>query len=211
MSTCRASCATAFRPEPERTRQHVRLEDRLEHDLHRGLHDPVPNRRNRQRPLLRRTRLRDKTRRAGSGRYRPCLSSSANSSSSRDTPYSSTSAMVTRSMPGAPRWRAPHPTPATGHLCGRSCPPARETVARDRPWPPGTAHAARHEPDPQGDPEAAGLAETALTGHLQDSITHRRSSGPSLTGGCVVRSAQAVLRPPPTPTRHTTHFPEYRL
>ena len=36
---------------------------------------------------------------------------------------------------------------------------------------------------------------------------HRRSSGPSLTGGCVVRSAQAVLRPPPTPTRLDTHFP----
>src|SRR5205085_57244 len=28
-----------------------------------------------------------------------------------------------------------------------------------------------------------------------------RSSGPSLTGGSVVRSAQPVLRPPPTPTR----------
>jgi hypothetical protein len=37
--------------------------------------------------------------------------------------------------------------------------------------------------------------------------THRRSSGPSLTGGCVVRSAQPVLRPPPTPTRPATHFP----
>src|SRR6266581_4111581 len=36
-------------------------------------------------------------------------------------------------------------------------------------------------------------------------VTHERSSGPSLTGGSVVRSAQAVLRPPPTPTRHTTH------
>jgi hypothetical protein len=32
-------------------------------------------------------------------------------------------------------------------------------------------------------------------------VTHERSSGPSLTGGSVVRSAQAVLRPPPTPTR----------
>src|SRR5882672_1030310 len=31
--------------------------------------------------------------------------------------------------------------------------------------------------------------------------THRRSSGPSLTGGCVVRPAQAVLWPPPTPFR----------
>ena len=36
---------------------------------------------------------------------------------------------------------------------------------------------------------------------------HRRSRGPSLTGGCVVRPARAVLRPPPTPTRHDTHFP----
>jgi hypothetical protein len=39
----------------------ARLEDRLEHDLHRGLHDPIPNRRDRQRPALPRTgRLRDK-------------------------------------------------------------------------------------------------------------------------------------------------------
>src|SRR5215831_3162347 len=37
--------------------------------------------------------------------------------------------------------------------------------------------------------------------------THRRSSGPSLTGGCVVRPAPAVLRPPPTPFRLTIHFP----
>ena len=36
---------------------------------------------------------------------------------------------------------------------------------------------------------------------------HRRSSGPSLTAGYVVRSAQAVLRPPPTPTRPAIHFP----
>jgi hypothetical protein len=28
----------------------------------------------------------------------------------------------------------------------------RETVARDRPWPPGKAHAARHGPDPHGIP-----------------------------------------------------------
>ena len=48
-----------LRAEPETARQEIRLEDRLEHDLHRGLHDPVTNRRNRQRPLLarRRTRL----------------------------------------------------------------------------------------------------------------------------------------------------------
>jgi hypothetical protein len=43
------------------------------------------------------------TRRAGSGRHRPSFRSAASSSSSRSTPYSSTSAMVCRSMPAAPR------------------------------------------------------------------------------------------------------------
>jgi hypothetical protein len=37
--------------------------------------------------------------------------------------------------------------------------------------------------------------------------THGRSSGPSLTAGFVVPSAQAVLRPPPTPTRPAIPFP----
>src|SRR5664279_4675758 len=44
-------------------------------------------------------------------------------------------------------------------------------------------------------------------GSSKTSTTHRRSSGPSLTGGCDVRSAPAVLRPPPTPTRRNVHFP----
>jgi hypothetical protein len=39
-------------PKPERTRQEVRLEDRLEHDPRRGLHDTIANRRDRQRPPL---------------------------------------------------------------------------------------------------------------------------------------------------------------
>lgn len=47
----------ALGPEPEKARQHVRLEDRLEHDLQRRLHDAVTNRRNRQGPLLRRAGL----------------------------------------------------------------------------------------------------------------------------------------------------------
>jgi hypothetical protein len=45
------------------------------------------------------------TRRAGSGRHLPPFRSAANSSSSRDTPYSSTSAMVLQSMPATPRLR----------------------------------------------------------------------------------------------------------
>ena len=40
------------RAEPEAARPQARLEDRLKHDLQRGLHDPVPNRRDRKRPVL---------------------------------------------------------------------------------------------------------------------------------------------------------------
>src|SRR5688500_2131920 len=34
-------------------------------------------------------------------------------------------------------------------------------------------------------------------------VPHERSTGPSLAAGSVVPSAQAVVRPPPTPTRLT--------
>src|SRR5690348_6937504 len=81
---------------------------------------------------------------------------------------------------------------------------------------PGSALAARYSAcckartgsagTPRPDPCAAGLAETALTGPSNTDTAHRRSSGPSLTGGYVVRSAQPVLRPPPTPTRPAIHF-----
>ena len=75
MSTCRASCADAPRAEPETARQHVGFEDRLEHDLHRRLHDPVTHRRDRQRPLFALPGLGMNTRRAGSGRYLPSFRS----------------------------------------------------------------------------------------------------------------------------------------
>lgn len=56
-------------------------------------------------------------------------------------------------------------------------------------------------------PEAAELAETALTGLLQTSTTHRRSSGPFPQQRLGCPQAPAVLRPPPTPTRRGVHFP----
>jgi hypothetical protein len=53
--------------------------------------------------------------------------------------------------------------------------------------------------------------DVALTGPSL-CVTRGRSSGPSLAAGSVVPSAQAVLRPPPTPSRHALHFPaEHRL
>src|SRR5437764_12433804 len=44
--------------------------------------------------------------------------------------------------------------------------------------------------------------DVALTGPSL-CVTRERSSGPSLTAGSVVPSAQAVIRPPPTPSRPT--------
>ena len=47
------------RAEPETARQKIGLEDRLEHDLHRGRHDTVTDRGNRQRSLFARPRFGD--------------------------------------------------------------------------------------------------------------------------------------------------------
>jgi hypothetical protein len=92
------------------------------------------------------------TRRVGNGRWRRSFDSVANSSSSRATPYSSTSANVVLSMPGAPLLRrtathARHKTSLRKTLSRNAW-----NDARDRPWPPGTAHAARHEPGPEWTP-----------------------------------------------------------
>ena len=149
------------------------------------------------------------TRRAGSGRYLPSLSSAATSSSSRATPYSSTSARVVLSMPGCavvPAHRDPRPPQDV---------PAVDLVSQRVEPSPGIGLGRPVQRMLQGTDRirdsnvssTAGLATRALTEPLPTDATHRRSSGPSLTDGCVVRPAQPVLRPPPTPTRHATHFP----
>jgi hypothetical protein len=82
---------------------------------------------------------------------------------------------------------------------------------------PGSALAARYSAcckartgsagTPRPDPDAAGLALTALTGPLLGNTAHRRSSGPSPHRRLCCPAAQPVLRPPPTPTRPAIHFP----
>src|SRR5258707_1844698 len=123
------------------------------------------------------------TRRAGSGRYRPSLSSQASSPSSRVTPYSSTPARVTLSMPGAPLFAR-----TATHARHRTS--LRQTLSYSA-WNirPGSALAAGYSAcckartgsagTPRTDPFAAGLAETALTGPSKTDAAHRRSSGPS--------------------------------
>jgi len=86
--------------------------------------------------------------------------------------------------------------------CDGPCRGARETVVRAPPWPPGTARVAALGPVVH----QRSSHTSALTG-LSPHVAHERSSGPSLTDGCVVRTAQAVLRPPPTPSLQSVHFP----
>src|SRR5215471_15017034 len=57
------------------------------------------------------------------------------------------------------------------------------------------------------DPDAAGLALTALTGPLLTTLRTDEAAALPITGGSAVRPAQPVLRPPPTPTRPAIHFP----
>ena len=102
----------------------------------------------------------------------------------------------TRTPRRRPRWSrqcparrccgAPRPTPATGHLCGRPCPAAHETVVPDRPWPTGKAHAARRGPDPPRTPASGGTSRIG---------THRAPAFPDLrvNEAAALPSPQVVL------------------
>jgi hypothetical protein len=62
-----------------------------------------------------------------------------------------------------------------------------ETVAPDRPGPTGTACAARREPDPPGTRSGGTSQIGTPPGTSFPDTPRERSSGPSLTAGCVVR------------------------
>src|SRR5204862_628978 len=143
-------------------------------------------------------------RRAGSGRYILPCSSLASSSSSRATPYCSTWARVVLSMPGAPLSRR-----TTAHARHKTS--LQQTLSYSA-WNlrPGSALAARYSAcckartgsagTPRPDPDAAGLALLALTGPLLHLTRTDEAAALPIAGGSVVRPAQPVLRPPPTPT-----------
>lgn len=99
------------------------------------------------------------------------------------------------------------------HRLAGSVPPAslrlRPQPRRERLVTTETLHdqLPGHRPGPPHPHDQAPPKHRHSPGTSNYRNTHRRSSGPSLTAGCVVRSVQAVLRPPPTPTRPTIHFP----
>src|SRR6185312_2106121 len=196
---------TTFRTEPERARQHVRLEHRLQHDLHRGLHYPVTNRRNRQRPRLAlHARFRDEH---PPGRKRPIPP--LPQFVSHLIEQSDHSVLLDLGQGDAVDARCTL-------VCAHRDPPtpqdvsAKDLVPQRMKPSPGIGLGRPVQRMLQGTNRICGnKSRSGGTSHvdthraLPNSNTHRRSSGPSLTGGYVVRSAQAVLRPPPTPTRHT--------
>jgi len=127
------------------------------------------------------------------------------------TPYSSTPARVILSMPGAPLFRR-----TAAHARHKTS--LRRTLSYSA-WNlrPGSALAARYSACCKArtgsagtlrpDPEAAGLALAALTGPLLHTTRTDEAAALPITGGSVIRPAQPVLRPPPTPTRPAVHFP----
>ena len=204
MSTCRASCAERFGRNPElhgkkpasKTGSSTiftaacTIRSRTA-GIDSGLISSVPG-------------LGISTRRAAIGRYLLSRSPLASSPGSRATPYSSTWARVVLSMPGAPLFRR-----TVTRACQRT---SLRTILSASAWNlrPGSALAARYSACCKArtgsagtlpaNPEAAELAMTALTGPLLEDAAHRRSSGPSLTAGCVVlrlsRYYGRLRRPP---------------
>ncbi len=175
------------RAEPETARQEVRLENRLKHDLASGLHNVVPDRKIRQRPQPAHPGFGIITRGAGSGRYRPCLSSAARSSSraypaSRHQPR----------WPGRCRQRrcsgAFLATRAPGRLCGGLVQQRAEPSSGICPGRPvlrvlqGThrllharaPRAPRAPASPGTPPRSQRLREPAAHGNLATALCHRR-------------------------------------
>jgi len=125
-----------------------------EHDLHRGLHDPVTHRRNRQRTQLPT---------AGLGYEHPTRRRRAPSADLqiRDQLIQQPGHPVlldigdARPVDTGRAAIAAHinPRPLQDVPAIDLVAKARGTFARDRPWPPGKAHAARHEPGPSQTPK----------------------------------------------------------
>src|SRR6266540_3769229 len=196
----------ASRAKPERALEEVGLEDRLDRRLQRRLHDPVADSGDRKRPLLRRTGLRDEdpARRQRSIALRPQIRGQ----------------LVEQPLdPVLLDLREGDPVDA-----------GRATIgAHQRPRPLQDVPAMdfvveRVEPSPGvglGRPVERPLqfSDSILLGgasHLWHSpalpCTRRTNEVAALpiAPGSVVPQAQAVLRPPPTPSRHATRFPAQR-
>ena len=198
----------ALRAEPERARQKIRFEDRLEHDLHRGLHDPVADSRNRQWPAFPGPRLRDEH---PPGRQRPERSRLQLRFQLTEQPgnpvlldggqgglIDARSAVVAAHLAPRPLQDVPaadlviqRVESSSGIGLGR--PVERMLQGTDR---------VERAPDAKGGTSHDGTHRPLLANLRAD-----EAAALPITGGYVVRPARSVLRPPPTPSRLAAHFP----
>ena len=198
----------SVRTESERARQKPRLEDRLNDDLHCGLHDPVAHRGDRQRPPLAAAGLRDED---PAGRKRTVAA----------VPKPTPKIIEQHAHPGLLDVGDGGPVDAGGTAVAAHLPPrplqdvsARDLVKERVEASVGVGLGRPVERSLQITDviPLGGPSHNRHSPAFPCTQTHGRSSGPSLTRGYVVRRAQAVLRPPPTPSRHATHFPaQHRL
>jgi hypothetical protein len=149
------------------------------------------------------------TRRAGSGRYRPSLSSLASSSRSRVTPYSSTAARVIfvdarRAVVPAHRDpRAPQHVTAADLVIQRVEPTSGIGLGRPvQRMLQGTDRIPRYRRSLRGGTSTDGTHRAPP--HQRYASTKQRPFPPRRL---CCPAAQPVLRPPPTPTRPAIHFP----
>jgi hypothetical protein len=203
-------------PEPERAVQHIRLDDRLEHDLQRGLHDPVRHRRDRQRPLLRR--------RAGLGNPHPARRKRSVAAALQhhgklvEQPVNP----VLLDLLDGYLVDARRATVAA-HLLPRPLQdiPAEELVVQRVEPSSGIGLGRPVQRMLQGTDRVeifrllnAHRGGTSHDGHspaLLASLRADEAAALPITGGCVARPARSVLRPPPTPCWLAVPFPVARL
>jgi hypothetical protein len=200
-------------PEPERAVQHVGLEDRLEHDLERRLHDPVGHRGDRQRPLLDR---------AGLGNPHPTRrqrSVAATRKGHGELVEQPVNPILLDLLDGelVDAGRAA----VTAHLLPRPLQdvPAGELVVQRVEPSSGIGLGRPVQCMLQGTDRVELLdaniwGGTSHDGHspaLLTSLHTDEAAALPITGGCVVHPARAVLRPPPTPCWPAVPFPVTRL
>jgi hypothetical protein len=198
----------ALRAKPERTRQKVGFKDRLKHDLHRSLHDAVPDCGNRQRPPLLGPRLRyeyppgrDRTKRS-----RPQLRFQFIEQPGHPVLLDlGQGDLVDARRAVVAAHLAPRPlqnVPAVDLVIQRV--ESSFGIGLGRPVQRMLQGTDRVEPtlDTWGGTSTNGTHRPLLVNLRVD-----EAAALPLTGGCVVHPARPVLWPPPTPSRPVAHFP----
>ena len=197
-----------LRTEPETARQEIRFEDRLEHDLHRGLHDPVPHRSDRQRPALTTARLGNQHLPRRQRPPAPVLQVASQLAEKPGNPVLldvSQGDLVDARCAVVTAHRMPRPLQdvfAVDLVPQRMEPPFRIGLGR-----PVKHMLQSADPVPSDSRQGGPSHNTGTHRSGPFSVRVNEAAALPITGGYVVHPARSVLRPPPTPSRRAAHFP----